>query len=88
MKISEKIKKLSDEKGMSQADLVRATKSSSAQVAYIFNGKTELPRIDTILELCDAFNVTIEEFLSDVEVGGKIRYHSVKLDDEDGTSKE
>lgn len=49
MKISEKIKKLSDEKGMSQADLVRATKSSSAQVAYIFNGKTELPRIDTIL---------------------------------------
>lgn len=34
-------------------------------ITTFLNGKTKLPQIDTLLHICEAFNITLTEFFSD-----------------------
>ena len=34
-------------------------------ITTFLNGKTKLPQIDTLLYICEAFNITLSEFFND-----------------------
>lgn len=66
MKFYEKLSKVVSEKGMTQADFARATGLSTAQTCYLF-GKTENPRMVTVLMIVEALDLSLDDFLSDIE---------------------
>lgn len=47
-------------RGMSQADLCRATKMVSSKISYILQGKTTDPRISTLVKIADALNISLD----------------------------
>lgn len=47
-------------RGMSQADLCRATKMGSSKISYILQGKTTDPRISTLVKIADALNISLD----------------------------
>lgn len=51
---------LMDNRGMSQADLARAAKLSTAQVACLVNGKTKDPRFSTVVKIARALDCPLD----------------------------
>lgn len=47
-------------RGMSQADLCRATKMGSSKISYILQGKTTDPRMSTLVKIADALDISLD----------------------------
>lgn len=63
-RLAENIQSVMEMKGISQADVCRATGLSTAIVSLVCSGKTKDPRLSTIVPICKALDVTLEELLS------------------------
>lgn len=57
--LASRIQKAMDARGMTQADLARATGMSTAQVSLIVSGKTKDPQFRSILLVADALDVSL-----------------------------
>ena len=68
MKFCDRMNELLAEKGWKQADLVRASGMSDAQVYHLCSGRSKNPKLTTLLILMDAFDVTLDELVRDVEL--------------------
>lgn len=58
--LAEKIQYVMDKRGMTQADLARATGMPTSNIAYIVNGKTEDPRFCNVVKIAKALNVSLD----------------------------
>ena len=59
-----RLTKVMNVKGLTQADVCRITGFSTAVVSQVFSGKTKDPRLSTIIPICKALGVTVDELLS------------------------
>lgn len=71
--LSERIKELKKEKGLTTKDLVRLSNLPERTVIRVINGETKTPYADTLLGLAKALGVELSELLgdSDLVVGNK-----------------
>ena len=76
---ADRLQMLMDERGWTQADLARETGINTSNIAYLVNGKTKDPRLQTLLLLADAFGVSL-----DYLTGYRVNYTVVKIDEDDG----
>lgn len=60
MELHERIQKVLELRGMSQADVCRITGLSSAKVSQVVSGSTKDPRISTIIPIAQALNVSLD----------------------------
>lgn len=58
--LSQRIDEAMRVRGMSQADLCRATKMGSSKISYILQGKTTDPRISTLIKIADALDISLD----------------------------
>lgn len=58
--LAERIQNLMDIRGISQADLARMTGMTTSNIAYIVNGKTQDPRLGSVLAIAQALNVSLD----------------------------
>lgn len=58
-----RIQKKMDELGMTQADLARKTGLTTANVAYIVNGKTKDPRLSSVVVIAKALCMSLDELV-------------------------
>lgn len=68
MKFCDRLNKILKQKGWKQADLVRASGMSEAQVFQLCSGRSKNPKLSTLLILMDALDVTLDELALDVEL--------------------
>lgn len=61
--LAEKIQKRMDELDMTQADLARKTRMTTANIAYIVNGKTQDPRLSSVVSIARALGVTLDDLV-------------------------
>ena len=61
--LAEKIQKRMDELDMTQADLARKTGLTTANVAYIVNGKTKDPRLSSVVASAMALEVSLDDLV-------------------------
>ncbi|MBQ7164862.1 MAG: helix-turn-helix transcriptional regulator [Clostridia bacterium] len=66
MKVGEKIKDLRIEAGLSQMRLAKAVGVSQKAVDYWERGVNE-PKVSYVIELVKVFNISYEEFFSDLD---------------------
>lgn len=68
MKLSKAIRKrirlLLKEKKMKVWDLCKATGIPCSTISTFMSGKTELIKLDTLLHICEGFNITLGEFFT------------------------
>jgi transcriptional regulator with XRE-family HTH domain len=71
--LSERIKELKKEKGLTTKDLVKLSNLPERTVIRVINGETKTPYADTLLGLAKALGVELSELLgdSDLVVGNK-----------------
>lgn len=67
--LREKIKELMDARGLKSAELSKQTKLPQTTIRYILQGITDNPRIDTVMQLADFFEVTVNYLLGEEDVG-------------------
>ena len=67
MKFNNRLKELMNEKGMTQTDIVKASNLTDSQVYYLCSGRSKNPTLLTLLELCKALNIGMNELLKDVD---------------------
>ncbi|MBR2881599.1 MAG: helix-turn-helix transcriptional regulator [Prevotella sp.] len=58
--LAERIRFAMDMRGMTQADLARATGIATSNVAYIVNGDVKNPRFDSVVKIARALDVSLE----------------------------
>lgn len=63
--IRKRIKHLLRENHMRPYDLCKASGIAPAVLSEFMNNHTKNLRVDTLLHLCEGFNVTLEQFFSD-----------------------
>jgi transcriptional regulator with XRE-family HTH domain len=68
MKFCDRMNELLTEKGWKQADLVRASGMSDAQVYHLCSGRSKNPKLTTLLILMNSFNVTLDELVKGVDL--------------------
>lgn len=56
---AERVNKIMDERGMSQADLARKTGMTTSNIAYLVGGKTKDPRLSSVIALAKALDVPL-----------------------------
>ena len=61
--LANRVQKRMDELDMSQADLARKTGMTTANIAYIVNGKTQDPRLSTVIALARALGITLDDLV-------------------------
>lgn len=61
--LAERILRRMDELDMSQADLARKTGLTTANIAYIVNGKTHDPRISSVIAIAHALDMTLDDLV-------------------------
>lgn len=61
MDFAANLNRLMDQAHMTQAELARATKMSSAQIAYLCSGRTKDPKLSTVVKISYALRCTIED---------------------------
>lgn len=61
--LATRIQKKMDELGMTQADLARKTGLTTANVAYIVNGKTKDPRLSSVVVIAKALDMSLDELV-------------------------
>lgn len=59
-KLSERIQNALDVRGMTQADLARATGLSTGLIAQIVSGRTKDPRFSNVVKIARALDVSLE----------------------------
>lgn len=64
MNVSQKIKKLTEERGWSEYRLVKESKLPTSTIANIFHRDTT-PSISTLEAICNTFGITLSQFFSD-----------------------
>lgn len=71
--LSERIKELKKEKGLTTKDLIKLSNLPERTVIRVLNGETKTPYADTLLGFCKALDVSLAELLSDSDlvVGNK-----------------
>lgn len=52
-------------KNMKVWDLCKATGIPCSTISTFMSGKTELIKLDTLLHVCEGFNITLGEFFTD-----------------------
>lgn len=52
-------------KNMKIWDLCKATGIPCSTISTFMSGKTELIKLDTLLHICEGFNITLGEFFTD-----------------------
>ena len=52
-------------KNMKLWDLCKATGIPCSTISTFMSGKTELLKLDTLLHICEGFNITLGEFFTD-----------------------
>lgn len=57
--LAERIQYAMDKRGISQADLARATGIATSNIAYIVNGKVKDPRFDSVVRIARALDVSL-----------------------------
>lgn len=62
--IRKRIKFYLKEKNMKIWDLCKATGIPCSTISTFMSGKTELIKLDTLLHICEGFNITLGEFFS------------------------
>ncbi len=69
MKLSDAIRKrikfYLKEKNMNVWKLCKMSGIPCSTISTFMSGKTELLKIDTLLHICEGFNITLREFFSD-----------------------
>lgn len=60
--IRKRIKFYQTEKAMSLWDLYKATGIPMSTLSAIMKGRSVLPKLDTLLHICEGFGITITEF--------------------------
>lgn len=69
MKLSDAIRKrikfYLKEKNMNTWKLCKMSGIPCSTISTFMSGKTELLKIDTLLHICEGFNITLREFFSD-----------------------
>lgn len=63
--IRKRIKYYLKEKNMNVWKLCKMSGIPCSTISTFMSGKTELLKIDTLLHICEGFNVTLREFFSD-----------------------
>lgn len=63
--IRERIRFYLDKNNMSIWALFKATGIPRSTLCSFMNGTTELLKLDTLLHICEGFNITLIEFFSD-----------------------
>ena len=63
--IRKKIKYYLRIKNMKIWDLCKATGIPCSTISTFMSGKTELLKLDTLLHICEGFNITLGEFFTD-----------------------
>lgn len=58
--LAERIQHAMKVRGMSQADLARATGIATSNIAYIVTGKTKDPRLDSVIKIAKALDVSLD----------------------------
>lgn len=61
-KLGQNIKRIREQKGMTQGDICRALNLDRGYISSIENGKRN-PTLSTIKKLADALNVSVDELL-------------------------
>lgn len=59
-KLGERIQNALDVRGMTQADLARATGLSTGLIAQIVSGRTKDPRFSNVVKIARALDVSLE----------------------------
>lgn len=67
MKFNDRLKELMKKKDLTQTDIVKASNLTGSQVYYLCSGRSKNPTLLTLLELCKALNVGMNELLKDVD---------------------
>lgn len=57
--LAERITYAMDKRGMTQADLARATGMSTSKISYICNGATKDPQFTAIIKIAAALDVSL-----------------------------
>ena len=63
--IRKRIKYYLGEKNMNVWKLCKMSGIPCSTISTFMSGKTELLKIDTLLHICEGFNITLREFFSD-----------------------
>lgn len=71
MNLSENIKKEIISRKISIRELSKATGISSANISDILKGKVINPRINTVIKLAEAFDITIDKLVGRNDLNGK-----------------
>jgi len=58
--LAERIRFAMEMRGMTQADLARATGMNTSNIAYIVTGQTKDPRFDSVVKIARALDVSLE----------------------------
>jgi len=61
--LAERILRRMDELDMTQADLARKTGMTTANIAYIVNGKTHDPRLSSVIAIARALGVSLDDLV-------------------------
>lgn len=63
--IRKRIKYYLKQNNMKVWDLCKSTGIPCSTISTFMNGKTELIKLDTLLHICEGFNITLGQFFSD-----------------------
>lgn len=63
--IRKRIKYYLKQNNMKVWDLCKSTGIPCFTISTFMNGKTELIKLDTLLHICEGFNITLGQFFSD-----------------------
>lgn len=61
--LASRINEAMEKRDMTQADLARKSGLTTANIAYIVNGKTKDPRISSVIAIAKALDVTLSYLL-------------------------
>lgn len=85
MLFGDKVRMMADERGLSQKDLVERSGMSQPRVSMIMRNKVPDPRLETIVLMAKALDVSVSELVDGVTIGtqdkGFVYYFTVEIDD-------
>ena len=60
MAFSERLTAVMQDRNLKQSDVCRLTGLSSAQVAYLVTGRTKDPKLETVVKIADALDISLD----------------------------
>lgn len=67
MLFGDKVKMIAAERGIERMELCRRSGISKQNMGKIWNNRTTDPRLGTVVAIAEAFNITPNELIADVE---------------------